>query len=728
MNSERLRYVAGVLLLALACFAAGRLSLSVALIERGGLRSVTPVWVPAGISLAALLLFGRRFWPGILLGIFLSSLTTGKPAWMALWMASGNALGALLALYLLRRLTDFDPTLNRVADVLNFVLIAVVLSPVADATMGVASLIAGGIIAWPDAASVWWVWWLGDAIGVLLAATVLLTWLPQPPPQWTRKRKVEAGTLLASLIVVSQSLYGGWLAADLARTVTYTVFPFTIWAALRFGQRGAVTANAVVAGLAIWGTANDLGPFAIGPVHVGLLFLHGFIAANAVTTMLLAVAVSERERAQDELRRRHRQQVRAREAVRRERDRAQEYLDIVEVMLVALDEEGAITLLNRRGYEILGYEEGELAGKNWFDTCLPARLRNEVSSVFRNIMSGNMDEAVQYYENPVVTKSGAERIVAWHNALLRDEAGSIAGTLGSGLDITERVRAEEELREYREHLEELVAERTAALNQRVAEVEQLNQGMANMLENLRTANRQLDESAHRLEVANAELEAFAYSVSHDLRAPLRSISGFAQIIARRHRDDLNEEGRHYFDNIVEASQHMSRLIDDLLRYSRLGRKAVRRQPVPLGDVMDQALDNLAEAIGTTDARLDVPADLPVVAGDPTLLQQTFTNLLDNALTYHAPDVAPAITVDWETENDHVTVRVADEGIGIPAEYQDKIFKLFQRLHSQDDYAGTGIGLAIVKKAAELLGGRVWVESKEGEGATFFVRLPVDSEQ
>jgi len=240
------------------------------------------------------------------------------------------------------------------------------------------------------------------------------------------------------------------------------------------------------------------------------------------------------------------------------------------------------------------------------------------------------------------------------------------------------------------------------------------------------------ERTTRLAQANAELEAFAYSVSHDLRAPLRAISGFAQIIARRHRANLNDEGRHYFDNIVQASEQMGHLIDDLLTYSRVGRRAVRQRPVPLESVLAEVVHHLDEKIKASQATLNVPAaaQLPTVAGDPTLLGQIFTNLLNNALTYHSPGAIPHIDIIVEVDPQPatVTVGVSDNGIGIAADYHEKIFSVFQRLHNEDEYPGTGIGLAIVKKSVELLNGQVWVKSTEGKGTTFWVELPLAVEE
>ncbi|NCP86279.1 MAG: hypothetical protein CO094_12135 [Anaerolineae bacterium CG_4_9_14_3_um_filter_57_17] len=230
------------------------------------------------------------------------------------------------------------------------------------------------------------------------------------------------------------------------------------------------------------------------------------------------------------------------------------------------------------------------------------------------------------------------------------------------------------------------------------------------------------ERTAQLQFANKELESFSYSVSHDLRAPLRAISGFAEIIARRHRADLNEEGRHYFENIIQASERMAHLIDDLLTYSRLGRAGLRMERISLADVFANIVKDLKGRLDELHGAISIAEDLPDVTGDKILLSQIFGNLLENAVKYHKPDVAPQIIIDWQTDDKDVILRVSDNGIGIPAEYQDKIFNIFQRLHSEEEYPGTGIGLATVKKSVELLGGSVSVESKVGEGSVFSVRL------
>ena len=266
-----------------------------------------------------------------------------------------------------------------------------------------------------------------------------------------------------------------------------------------------------------------------------------------------------------------------------------------------------------------------------------------------------------------------------------NEHGLVLKWFGTCTDIHEHKLAEAEILRLNAELEQRVIERTAQL-----------------------------ESAYR------EIEAFSYSVSHDLKAPLRAISGFASIIARRHREGLNEEAQHYFDNIVTASDRMSALITDLLEYSRIGRRTIELKPVPLAQILPQVVDVLSDKIKETGTAVSIPDDLPAVLGDAGLIRQAFTNLLENALIFRKEAIPLIIEIGYTLEKDRLTVRVTDNGIGIPKEFHEKIFNMFQRLHSEDQYEGTGIGLAIVRKAMKLMDGDVRVESEPGKGSSFFI--------
>ncbi len=234
--------------------------------------------------------------------------------------------------------------------------------------------------------------------------------------------------------------------------------------------------------------------------------------------------------------------------------------------------------------------------------------------------------------------------------------------------------------------------------------------------------RRVIERTEELEAANQELRSFTYSVSHDLRAPLRAVAGFAEILNRRYRDRLDETGAHYLETVVTSSVHMGVLIDELLAYSRLGQGSIRVEPVALAPIVDHMRTVFGSRMDEVGAALTVAKSLATPVGDPLLLEQILLNLVDNALTYRRPDVPPVVTLSAVRRGRTVTVSVADNGIGIAPEYQESIFEVFSRLHSEGEYPGTGIGLATVRKAARLMGSDVTVESVEGQGSTFSLVL------
>jgi len=232
----------------------------------------------------------------------------------------------------------------------------------------------------------------------------------------------------------------------------------------------------------------------------------------------------------------------------------------------------------------------------------------------------------------------------------------------------------------------------------------------------------VNERTEELQEINKELESFTYSVSHDLRAPLRAITGFAEIISRRYKSLLDKEGQHYFENIVIASEQMRRLIDDLLDYSRLGKKIITLRPISFKEITDKVLKNLSETIKQTNTKIQISEPLPEVLGDYSLLTQVFQNLIDNAIKYRRKKVTPKINISCFFEGESVIIKIKDNGIGIDPKYHEKIFNVFQRLHSDTEIPGTGIGLASVKKAVTMMNGKVWLESEVGKGSTFFVKL------
>jgi signal transduction histidine kinase/CheY-like chemotaxis protein len=236
--------------------------------------------------------------------------------------------------------------------------------------------------------------------------------------------------------------------------------------------------------------------------------------------------------------------------------------------------------------------------------------------------------------------------------------------------------------------------------------------------------------ALELQRSNAELEQFAYVASHDLQEPLRKIQAFGDRLRDKHRDQLGEQGRDYVDRMLASAGRMRRLIDDLLTFSRVTTQARPFEPVDLGELVRQVVSDLEARLQQTGGRVEV-GELPIVFGDPTQLRQLFQNLIGNGLKYHRPGVPPEVRVTGrvlaEGGDPVCEVTVADNGIGFDEKYLDRIFQVFQRLHSRDEYEGTGIGLAICKKIVERHGGTITARSEPGQGATFVVTLPVKPE-
>ncbi|MCR4423928.1 MAG: ATP-binding protein [candidate division WOR-3 bacterium] len=359
--------------------------------------------------------------------------------------------------------------------------------------------------------------------------------------------------------------------------------------------------------------------------------------------------------------------------LRREKERTQMYLDVAGVIIVAMDREGKVTLINRKGRQVLGYQEEEVLGKEWFENFLPATARDKPRAVFKRLMAGEVEPLAEY-ENPVLTRDGTERLIHWHNVVIKDEAGKIVGTLSSGEDITEKKKAE----------------------------------------------RELQEKAEELRRSNQELERFAYVASHDLQEPLRMVGSYVGLLARRYKGKLDSDADEFINFAVDGVTRMQRLINDLLTYSRVGTRGKEPVPTDSNEVLKRALTNLKVAIEEKNAEIECQP-LPVVLADERQLEQLFQNLIGNALKFTREK--PRVEVRAERVDGMWRFAVKDNGIGIDPKFSEKVFEIFLRLHTREEYPGTGIGLAVCKKIVERHGGKIWFESEVGKGTTFFFTLP-----
>lgn len=238
---------------------------------------------------------------------------------------------------------------------------------------------------------------------------------------------------------------------------------------------------------------------------------------------------------------------------------------------------------------------------------------------------------------------------------------------------------------------------------------------------LKQTSEKLDQRARQLEISNQELESFSYSVSHDLRAPLRAIDGFSRLLVEEYREAIPVEGQRNLEVIRENAVQMGHLIDDLLSFSRLSRQAMKRRPFSMETMVNDSLRVLQPQMEGRDVRVEIKA-MPVAHADPNLIKHVVTNLLGNAIKFTANRERAEIEVGAQLEAEDVVYYVKDNGVGFDEKYAEKAFGVFQRLHASDDFPGTGVGLAIVQRIVHRHGGKIWAQAEVNKGATFYFTL------
>lgn len=235
--------------------------------------------------------------------------------------------------------------------------------------------------------------------------------------------------------------------------------------------------------------------------------------------------------------------------------------------------------------------------------------------------------------------------------------------------------------------------------------------------------QRVDERTRELRSKNKELETFTYTVSHDLKAPLRGISGYSSLLMEDYADQLDEEGKRYLNNLIGSADRMSHLIEDLLSYSRVERRDIKKTTVDLQDLLGKIVNEYQSEIGLSGIKFNLEIECGTLFTDQEALSQALRNLVDNAVKFSRDCASPQVTIRSDKVPDSVLISVQDNGIGFDMQYYDKIFEIFQRLHLSEEYPGTGVGLAVVRKAVERLGGKIWAVSTPGKGSTFYMELP-----
>ena len=493
----------------------------------------------------------------------------------------------------------------------------------------------------------------------------------------------------------------------------------------------------------------------------------------------------------------------------KEKNLAKQYLEVVGVMVVIIGIDENVKMINKRGCEILGYSEKEIVGKNWFENFLPELVKGDVRRIFYDLIKGE-EEIHGVEEGFVLNKAGEERVILWHNALLRDEEGKIYATLSSGNDITERVRVQLELKEseekYRNLFNKMLAgiayckmlydengdpydylflevnkeyeiytgtKRKDLVGRTIREImpaiefvdfdwittygEVAKFGTQKVFEHyskhfkkwllinsfcpvkdhfvitviditerkkneimLNDLNEKLElhvkQRTAQLEVLNKELEAFSYSVSHDLRAPLRAIENFSKILRNKYETILDEQGLDYLNRVINSAEDMKELIDEFLKLSNVSRKKLKIERINLSKIVSKIAEGYQK--NNSNIKFSIAKDV-FCFGDIGLVKIVIENLISNSVKFSSNNQKPHIEFGLIREDSESVCFIRDNGIGFNMRYADKLFIPFQRLHSQDEFEGAGIGLATIQRIINKHNGKIWARGKVNEGATFY---------
>jgi len=385
---------------------------------------------------------------------------------------------------------------------------------------------------------------------------------------------------------------------------------------------------------------------------------------------------------------------RAQELLIKEKETAEKYLNLAGTVLMALDSNGSMILLNKKGCEILGYGEKELVGKNWFDTCLPKNISEDIKDVFKKLIAGDI-EPVEFYENPVLRKDGNKRIIGWHNTILRNDEGKISGTLSSGEDITEIKNAENQLKKAHTELQYLNKKLEEKVRERTFQMEKLLE--------------QKDE--------------FINMLSHDLKNPIGVLQNLISIVEDSNNDPKLKEIMQVCQRNVQNMKELITRTLELAEQSELGLK-IKASKINLLEIINEVVSN--NQVLFNENKIEVENKIKndvIINADKTLLMEVIENIFSNAVKY-SKDGAGKLVIDSSHKDDFATISIADTGIGISPEEIGHIFDEFYKTSNSVNDESHGLGLAITKRIIDKHGGRIWAESSGlGKGTSIFFTLP-----
>ncbi len=392
--------------------------------------------------------------------------------------------------------------------------------------------------------------------------------------------------------------------------------------------------------------------------------------------------------------------------------------------IYGVDVNNNCTFVNKSALKLLGYNApDDLIGKN-VHNLIHHTKSDGTECLFENcVISQNLKMGIGIsIDNDIFWRSDNTSFQVEYSSFPIKEGEILTGGVITFRDITERKKAENELIQLKSELEVKVAQRTIELEEKVQKLAKSQKALLFMVEDLNRITAELKEERRKLEKSNKELDAFTYSVSHDLRAPLRAINGFAGFLYEDYFEKLDNEGKRFIQVIRQNANRMDQLINDMLMLSRISRTEKRLENIDFNVLVDTVITEIKEHYPITDFEFDIQK-LPVVKCDMNLFKQVWQNLIQNAVKYSSKSALKKVEIGVAETDNNFRFYIKDHGAGFDPRYVSKLFGVFQRLHNENEFDGTGVGLAIVKQIVSLHGGSVEAEGELNKGATFYFTVP-----
>ncbi len=675
-------------------FVTGKLGLKLAFLNA----SVTAVWPPTGIAIAAFLLFGYRVWPSIFTGAFLVNITTAGSVAACLGVSAGNTLEGIIGAYFINRFANGRRAFERPQDILKFAVLAGMLSTMVSATMGVGSLFLGGFVKPVNCGPTWLTWWLGDMAGDFMMAPLIILWAEDARFQWEPKKYLEALFVIGSLCLVSWVVFWGVYPLQIKNyPLEFLTFPIILWTIFRFGRRETAVTTFLLFIIATSGTLYGFGPFIQQSLNEALLLLQAYLGFVSISALIVAAVVSQRKTAEQALL----------------------YLSSIvkssEDAILGKTLKGIITSWNKGAERMYGYTAEEIIGSP-ASRIVPLEYLSEVDPILERLAQG---EVIEQFETKRLCKDGTVIDVSITLSPILDPAGKVVGASAIARNITERKKLETQKKEQAQALEKS--------NLQLARREKI---MKSLLEDLQASKTLLEEQKRSLQEVNERLESlgklkdeFVATASHELRTPLTVIREGISLIHDRILGPINEEQYEFLTAVDENIDRLTGLIDNILDLAKIeaGRLALVRKRVSVGNLIQSSIENYQNAAGKRKIRVEI-AQVPDVFADPNRILQVLWNLFSNAVKFTKDNGTIIFKVENQPDG-FVAVSIEDNGVGITKEDLPKLFQKFSQVGKKLSH-GTGLGLALCKEITELHKGNIWATTELGRRSQFIFNLPV----